>query len=301
MRFTKMHGLGNDYVYVNGFDEPVDDPHALARAVSDRHRGVGSDGLILLLPPEPGVGAHVRMRMFNVDGSEGEMCGNGVRCLCKLAYDHGVCRASPMRVQTGGGVVTLRYDLGADGRVDRVSVDMGEPVLASGLVPAVVDGVGGDEPVIEAELPGGAGASPAAWADAAGYDGRITAVSMGNPHGVLFCESVAGIDLPAVGPGLEHHAMFPRRANIHFVQVQGPDRLVIRHWERGSGATLACGTGACASVVAAALTGRSRRRVTAVLPGGELDIEWRDTDQHVVMTGPAVEVFRGAWPGRAGA
>lgn len=305
MRFVKMHGIGNDYVYVNGFDpanEQIEDPAALAPIISDRHFGVGGDGLILVLPPDDGVDADVRMRMFNNDGSESEMCGNGIRCVCKLAHDHGVTSANPMRVQTGRGVLTLHYTLDDEGKVDRVTVDMGEPILEAAKIPVEVPGLGPSDRVVAVPLPGlvqWPAELAADWIDACGFESKMTCVSMGNPHAVLYCNDVSGINLNSLGPTLEHHPMFPRRVNVHFVQVHGPNEVTVRHWERGSGPTLACGTGACAVCVAGVLTGRSARRITAHLPGGDLQLEWREADapggNHVYMTGPAVEVFRGEW------
>lgn len=292
MRFTKMHGLGNDYVYVNGFVETVADPATVARAVSDRHFGIGSDGLILILPPTSPALADCRMRMFNADGSEGEMCGNGIRCVAKYVFDHGLCRRSPLRVETGRGVLTLNLKTGTDGRVELVTVDMGEPVFELPRVPVDVERIVPTGRPHEYRLP-----PHGAW------DGSATAVfaSTGNPHAVLFVDDVEAVPLERVGPSLEHHPAFPRRANIHFAQVVSPRHLRMRTWERGSGITLACGTGASAVACCAALTGRSERSVRVRLPGGELMLEWRG-DNHVLMTGPATEVFSGEWfgPGLTG-
>ena len=280
MRFTKMHGTGNDYVYVDAAAEPVPDPTAVAKLVSDRHLGVGSDGLILICPPEAGSDAHVRMRMFNADGSEAEMCGNGIRCVAKYAHDHGLARRNPMRVQTGRGLLTVALDV-VDGRVSQVTVDMGEPILTVADVPADaahVERTGRDH---EYRL------------DVAGRPVDAVLVSMGNPHAVVFVPNVRTVDLEDLGPLVEHHPAFPNRINVHFVQVLHEDEVIVRTWERGSGVTLACGTGACAVAVAGALTGRTGRRVLAHLPGGDLVLEWLADDGHVYMTGPAVEVFRG--------
>ena len=285
MRFTKMHGIGNDYVYVDGFAERLADPPAVARAVSDRHVGIGSDGLILVLPPEPVAaagGADVRMRMFNADGSEAEMCGNGIRCVAKYAFDHGLTGSNPMRVQTGRGVLTLDLHL-AGGKVDRVTVNMGEPILALADIPVDAAHVTatGRSHVYRLEL---------------GDEGDpldATFVSMGNPHAVVFVPSHLRVDLDHLGPLVEHHAAFPRRVNAHFVQVLSRGEVVMRTWERGSGVTLACGTGACAVAVAGVLTGRTDRTVLAHLPGGDLSLDWREADNCVYMTGGATEVFRG--------
>ena len=275
--FVKMHGLGNDYVYVDGFSHRVDDPAALAVRVADRHFGIGGDGLILVLPPDDPGQAHARMRMFNADGSEAEMCGNGIRCVCKLVHDHRLGpqpTARPMRVQTGAGVLSLDYSLDDHGRVASVAVDMGRPDIEPAEVPV-------DEAKIDAEL---RGMSP-------------TFVSMGNPHAVLFVEDDRPLERVELGRRLEVHPAFPKRMNVHLVRVRDRSEVEVWHWERGSGATLACGTGACAVCVAGVLTGRTDRRITAHLPGGPLVLEWPDDDASVTMTGPAAEVFRGEWPG----
>jgi diaminopimelate epimerase len=288
MRFTKMHGLGNDYVYVDCVRGPAPhDPVALSRSISDRHFGVGSDGLILICPSER---ADARMRMFNADGSEGEMCGNGVRCVAKYLYDHGLARRNPLRIETGRGVLTLRVE--ADGgEVQCVTVDMGEPILEAERIPTTLPG----PRVVDHPLTPLAGRGP--WAEEFGLDPRVTCVSMGNPHAVLYCRDVAKVSLEGVGPALENAPAFPNRVNVQFVQVQTPREVTMRTWERGSGATLACGTGACAVAVAGVLTGRTQRRLTAHLPGGDLQLHWSEADGHVYMTGPAVEVFAGEWPG----
>ena len=279
--FTKLHGLGNDYVYIDGFAHDVPDPAALAVKIADRHFGVGGDGLILALPPEAGVDAHARMRMFNADGSEGEMCGNGIRCVCKLVHDHGLGAAPtarPMRIQTGNGVLSLDYTLDANDRVDQVTVDMGVPVLEFPAIPVDASKIDGD------------------------LDGFLF-VGMGNPHAVVFVNQHGddGADLarPERGATLERHAAFPNRINVHFVRVRSRTEVDVYHWERGSGATLACGTGACAVAVAGVRAGLTDRAITAHLPGGPLKLDWREggpDDNHVFMTGPAAEVFRGAWP-----
>jgi diaminopimelate epimerase len=298
MRFVKMHGLGNDYVYVNTFDQRVEDPAALARAVSDRHLGIGSDGLILVGPTSPdatdaeGQPAEVRMRMFNADGSEGQMCGNGIRCVAKLAHDDALATGNPMRVQTACGVLSLDYTLGSDRKVDRVTVDMGEPILEPAKVP--VDLTKLDKahyayeyqlPIIDRRRPQVVDKLPASF------------VSMGNPHAIIFHDHADQVDLPTIGPGLERLDAFPERINVHLVKVHNPTLAQVWHWERGSGTTLACGTGACAVVVAGVLSERLERQCTTRLPGGDLHIEWRESDNHVYMTGPAVEVFRGDWAG----
>jgi len=278
MKFTKMHGIGNDYVYVDGFSEVVEDPAGVAVRVSDRHFGVGSDGLILILPSTV---ADVRMRMFNVDGSEGEMCGNGIRCVAKYAWDNGLARSNPMRVETGRGVLALSLSVGADGRVGTVAVDMGEPILELESVP-VDDTQVRKVDHAEWEIP-----AHGAW-----EGGRGVFVSMGNPHLVSFVPDVKNVELEKVGPALERHPAFPRRMNVHFVQVVSDQEVVMRTWERGSGVTWACGTGACAVTVAGALTGRTGRKALVHLPGGDLQVEWKGNG-NVEMTGPATEVFRG--------
>jgi len=274
-----MHGLGNDYVYVNCFEERVGDAAALARAVSDRHRGIGGDGLILICPSQE---ADVRMEMYNTDGSRGQMCGNGIRCVAKYAYDHGLSRANPMRVETDAGVLTLELML-KDGKVSMVRVNMGRPRLRPADLPT---SLAADEMVDH-------------WMDVNGRRLPMTCVSMGNPHAVLFVRSLNDIDLVRDGRFLECHAIFPERCNIHFARVNSPDDVTMLTWERGSGATQACGTGASAVCVAGSLTGRTARRITAHLPGGDLRLDWNERDDCVYMTGPAEEVFTGEWPGDA--
>jgi diaminopimelate epimerase len=300
MRFVKMHGIGNDYVYVDAFASVIDDPPALARAVSVRQTGVGSDGLILVAPPSrPGV-ADVRMRMFNADGSESEMCGNGIRCVAKFAIDRGLADANPLRIETGRGTLEIRWSAGPDGRVATATVDMGEPILACGRIPAEIPGVRPEAEVIGHELPArflavaglGDGQRDDEW-DAAGLERRITLVSMGNPHLVVLCPDAARVPLADLGPALERHPWFPRRMNVHVVSPVGPDGFAMRTWERGSGITLACGTGASAVGVACVRLGLASgsRPMLVHLPGGDLEIEWNGGT--VRMTGPASEVFEG--------
>ena len=294
IQFTKMHGIGNDYVYVDATRSPIDDPVSLAPRIADRHTGIGGDGLILILPPEPGVEADVRMRMFNADGSESEMCGNGVRCVAKYAYDHGLTRSKPMRVQTGRGVLAIEYATNGNGRLTRATVDMGEPILQPARIPVMLT----DLPQVVNHPIRGLFHWPMGerWMEACALDARLTCVSMGNPHAVFYCRDVRKVPLEQVGPVIERHALFPRRTNVHFVQVHSGGEVTMRTWERGSGITLACGTGASAVCVAGVLTNRSARTITAHLPGGDLQLEWRESDNHVYMTGPAVEVFSGEWP-----
>ncbi|MFQ5412403.1 MAG: diaminopimelate epimerase [Phycisphaerae bacterium] len=291
MSFTKMHGLGNDYVYINCFDERLDglDIPELARAMSDRHWGVGSDGLILIAPPTEGVDAAVRMEMFNADGSRGEMCGNGIRCVAKYVVDQGLVSVIEgdtveLCVQTDRGVLALSV-MREGGVVTRVRVSMGAPILRPDDIPVTL---GGDR-CVGVALPC--------------YEGRyrMTCVSMGNPHAVVFVDSMDEIDLSEVGPRVERHALFPNRANLHVATVQTRREASMRSWERGSGLTRACGTGACAVLVAGVLEDRLDRAVMIHLPGGDLEIEWsaatdEDDESPVFMTGPAVEVFSGRWP-----
>jgi diaminopimelate epimerase len=277
MRFSKMHGLGNDYVYVSTFDQPApSDPSKLAIAVSDRHFGIGADGLILIMPSDR---ADARMRMFNADGSEGEMCGNGVRCVAKYIRDRGLVMKDRVTIETGRGVLTLDLEMAGDA-VRRVRVDMGTPILDPAAIPTLLEG----RPPIDATLRVG------------DREFAVTAVSTGNPHAVIYVDDVAAFPLETLGPRIEHHPAFPRRVNVHVVEVFEPGEVRMRTWERGSGITLACGTGACAVCVAGVLTGRSARRVLAHLPGGDLELEWHDDDAPVFMTGPATEVFSGEWP-----
>ena len=298
MRFIKMHGIGNDYVYVNGFAEKVADPAKTAIKIADRHFGVGGDGLIMVLPPDAGVKADVRMRMFNADGSESEMCGNGIRCVCKLAHDHGLAKANPMRIQTGRGVLTLRYTTDKAGKVEQITVDMGEPILEMAKIPVAIEGQPADARVVNAcsdAMKKEHAVLSEPWVKESGIDLHWTAVSMGNPHVTFYCKDVAKIPLERVGPVLEHDRRFPRRINVHFVQVHSSGEVTMRTWERGSGVTLACGTGASAVCVAGVLTGKTGRKILAHLPGGDLTLEWKESDGHLYMTGPATEVFQGEW------
>lgn len=277
MKFTKMHGAGNDYVYVNCFAEPVPrDIPATSIAVSDRHKGIGADGLILICPSEV---ADARMRMFNADGSESEMCGNGVRCVAKYVYDHGISRKDRLQIETGRGVLALDLET-SRGLVQRVRVNMGTPILESAKIPTTLPG----DPPIRQML------------SAAGRDFPVTCVSMGNPHCVTFVEQLNDDWVLRVGPEVERHPAFPRRVNAEFIQIVSPREFHMRVWERGSGETQACGTGACASAVAGVLAGLTERRVLAHLPGGDLELEWAESGE-VYLTGPAVEVFSGEWPG----
>lgn len=277
MKFTKMHGIGNDYVYVCTFDQkPPADPARFAVEVSDRHFGIGSDGLILIEPSEV---ADARMRMFNADGSESEMCGNGVRCVAKYIHDHGLARKPRVTVETGRGVLALDLEV-SGGKVRRVRVDMGPPILRGSDIPTRL---AGDPPIDVAVEVGGRTLA-------------VTALSMGNPHAVVYVDDVDDFPVEELGLQLEHLPAFPRRVNAHFVEVIAHDEVKVRTWERGSGITLACGTGACAVCVAGVLTGRTARAVLAHLPGGDLELEWPTAGAAVFMTGPATEVFTGEWP-----
>jgi diaminopimelate epimerase len=292
MRFTKMHGAGNDYVYVDCFREPVpDDPAETARQIADRHFGVGGDGMILICPSDV---ADARMRMFNADGSESEMCGNGIRCVAKFVHDHGISSKPTLKIETGAGVLAVDLEI-ADGRAERVRVDMGAPILEATKIPVAAALGGADKRVVNVPLDAHAKLPvDPQWATDCGLDPRMTCVSMGNPHVIIYCDNVAAVPLTTVGPILETLPIFPRRINVHFVEVHSPTEVTMRTWERGSGITLACGTGASAVCVAGVLTGKSARRVLAHLPGGDLELEWAEND-HVYMTGPAVEVFSGDW------
>ena len=275
MRFTKMHGIGNDYIFVDCFHETLAEaPETLAAKVSERHFGIGGDGLILILPSNV---ADARMRIFNADGSEAEMCGNGVRCVAKYVYERGIAKKNPLTIETGRGVLTLHLEV-KDDRVQSVTVDMGEPILDPARIPVRLNGT-----VIEYPI------------NVDGVDLAITCVSMGNPHCVIFRPEIDDLLVTQIGPKLERHPLFPNRTNVEFVQVLSPSEVRMRVWERGSGETLACGTGACAVCVAGVLAGRLDRKVLVHLLGGDLQIEWR-SDGHVFMTGPATEVFTGEWP-----
>ncbi|MDK2894840.1 MAG: diaminopimelate epimerase [Moorella sp. (in: firmicutes)] len=277
MHFVKMHGLGNDFVLVNALEEKLPgDLAELARRVCHRRFGIGADGLILVLPS---VRADLRMRIFNPDGSEPEMCGNGIRCFARYAYEAGLVRGPEIQVETLAGIIKPRLIL-KDGKVAGVRVDMGEPRLERSQIPMAGEG----SPVLDEPV------------TVAGTTWRGTCVSMGNPHCVFFVADVEEAPVTTVGPAVENHPLFPQRTNVEFIEVLNPGELKMRVWERGAGETMACGTGACAAAVAGALTGRSNREVTVHLAAGDLQIEWSKDNNHVYMTGPAVEVFRGDFP-----
>jgi diaminopimelate epimerase len=273
-----MHWIGNDYVYVNCFDVPFPkDPAELARRMSDRHFGIGGDGLILICPSDRGADAW--MRMYNADGSEAEMCGNGVRCVAKFVYDHGIKRTETLRIQTGRGVLPIDVET-AGGKVMRARVNMGQPILEGPQIPTKLAG----NPPLDVPL------------TTEGQTLQVTCVSMGNPHCVTYVASATDELVLGLGPKIERSAMFPRKTNVEFVEVLSGSEVRQRTWERGSGETLACGTGASAVCVAGVLTGRTERRIVNHLRGGDLELEWREADGCVYMTGPATEVFTGEWP-----
>lgn len=276
MRFTKMHGAGNDYVYINGFEETVADPTALAIALSNRQFGIGSDGLILILPSQA---ADLRMRMFNADGSESEMCGNGIRCVAKYAYDHRLVDKLDITVETAAGIRTLQLFAGSSGKIERVKVNMGRPRLTRGEIPMTG---APDDQAVNQQL------------QVLDRTFHFTAVSMGNPHCVIFVDNVAEFPLEKYGPALEKHPLFPNRTNVEFVEILSPKEVRQRTWERGAGETLACGTGASAVCVAGVLNGLTERRILNHLSGGDLELEWTE-EGHLDMTGPAVEVFTGEY------
>jgi len=273
MRFTKMHGTGNDYIYVDASKELIQDPSFLARKLSDRHFGVGSDGLVLILPSTV---ADFRMRMFNADGSESEMCGNASRCIGKYVYDKGLTDKTTILLETGGGIRQLELML-KDGIVETVCVDMGKPILDPASIPVSVYG----EQAVYVPVTVG------------GVVYEATCVSMGNPHAVLFTTGIDELDLLKLGPGFENNVLFPNRVNTEFVEIITSDHVKVRVWERGAGETLACGTGACAVLVAGVLRGCLQNKATVDLPGGSLTIEWRQDNQHVYLTGEAAFVYEG--------
>ncbi len=276
MKFTKMEGLGNDYIYVNCFQEKVEQPQKLAIQYSDRHFGIGSDGLILIMPSEV---ADFRMDMYNSDGSQAEMCGNGIRCVGKYVYDYGLTQKTQITVETLAGIKTLNLHV-ERGKVKLVTVDMGSPILQSSLIPVV-----SEKPEVVNE--------PITVAETV-Y--QVTCVSMGNPHAVVFVDNVKELPLETIGPKFEHHAWFPRRINTEFVEVLNPHEVNMRVWERGAGETLACGTGACASAVACILNHMTENEITLHLVGGDLRVQWDRDKNRIFMTGPATVVFDGEIP-----
>ena len=273
MKFTKMHGLGNDYVYVNCFEEKIDNPPAVARFVSDRHFGIGSDGLIMINPSKT---ADFEMEMYNADGSRGEMCGNGIRCVAKYVYDYGLTDKTQISVETLGGIKYLDLTV-EDGKVSLVKVDMGKPELEADLIPIISE----REQVIDEPI------------EVDGKEYHMTGVSMGNPHAVIYVDDVKGLDMEKIGPKFENHERFPKRINTEFVHCIDRQTVEMRVWERGAGETLACGTGACAVAVSSILNNLTDTQVTVKLLGGDLQIEWDREKDRVFMTGPATVVFDG--------
>jgi len=315
MKFTKMHGIGNDYVYVNCFEEEVKEPAKIATIISDRHFGVGSDGLILILPSKV---ADCRMRIFNADGSEAQMCGNGIRCVAKYVYDHKITQKNPLTVETLAGVKTIQL-FTTNGKVSSARVNMGKPRLMRSEIPMmgketqVIDEIltisvtahphlnlprqgGGIQGNNEYSPPpvGGVRGGGELLPISKGISFLITCVSMGNPHCVIFVDNFDKIDLPHYGVEIERYHSFPERTNVHFVQIHNSREVTMKTWERGSGITLACGTGASAVCVAGVLNKKTERKILAHLPGGDLELEWSE-DGNVYMTGPATEVFTGEW------
>ena len=274
LHFTKMEGLGNDYVYVNCFKEKVEHPSELAVRVSDRHFGIGSDGLILIKPSEV---ADFKMDMYNADGTQSEMCGNGIRCVGKYVYDHGLTRKTSLSIVSCGKIKYLELTV-EDGRVTKVRVNMGSPVLEAAEIPVVAS----QSPVVDTPIA------------VDGREYRMTCVSMGNPHAIVYVDEMIDDETMAkIGPLFEHHECFPRRVNTEFVKVLDRERVQMRVWERGTGETLACGTGACAVTVASILNGLTEDGITVELLGGNLEIFWNRKENVVYMTGPATTVFEG--------
>lgn len=273
MKFTKMHGCGNDYVYVNCFKEDVKNLGELAKKVSDRHCGIGSDGLILICPSDK---ADFRMRMFNADGSEGEMCGNGIRCVAKYVYDHHMTEKTGLSIETGAGIKYLELVV-EDGAVSQVKVDMGEPILKSSQIPVKTE----KERVIGEPM------------EVEGKEWNMTCVSMGNPHAVVLVPDTKAFEIEKYGPAFENNEIFPKRTNTEFVQLLSRNEINMRVWERGSGETLACGTGTCASVMACILNGETDNEVLVHLLGGDLTVKYDERTNHIFMTGPAATVYEG--------
>lgn len=279
LKFTKMHGAGNDYVYVNCFQEQLPGPAPeIARLVADRHKGIGGDGLILICPSEV---ADARMEMYNADGSRAEMCGNGIRCVAKFVYDHKIKQSETLDIETDNGILKVQLET-SNGIAHRVQVDLGEPILAGTKIPTTID----SSQVVNQVLSAG------------GREFEFTAVSMGNPHCVIFVDQLSDELVHTFGPLIENHQLFPNRVNVEFVQVHHRNEVTQRTWERGSGETLACGTGAGAVCVAGVLTGRTDRTILNHLLGGDLELVWQESDNHVYKTGPAAEVFSGIWTGK---
>ena len=279
IKFTKMHGTGNDYIYINAISQTVKRPSKLSITMSDRHYGIGADGLILIQKARTR-GADFRMRMFNADGSEAEMCGNGIRCFGKYVYDHGLTDKKELAIETLAGLKILQLNI-RNHRVTGVTVDMGEPILRRDKIPML-----GKPGIVDREV--------LQLLDGTHFE--INALSMGNPHVVIFVEDAENFPVEKYGPVIENHDSFPQRTNVEFVQVVNSGEIIQRTWERGSGETMACGTGASAATVASILTEQTERSLTVHLRGGDLTTSWKEEDNHVHLTGPAVEVFEGIWP-----
>ena len=273
MKFTKMHGIGNDYVYVNCFEESIKNPAEVSKFVSDRHFGIGSDGLILI---SPSAKADFRMNIYNADGSQAERCGNGIRCVAKYVYDYGLTDKTEISVETLAGIKYLRLQV-ENGKVASVEVNMGAPILEPKEIPVAVE----ESPVVNVPV------------EVKGKIYHMTCVSMGNPHAIIFMNNVKDLDIAAIGPYFENHTVFPKRTNTEFVEVLDRNTVNMRVWERGSDETLACGTGACATTVACILNDKTENEVTVHLLGGDLKIRWDREANQVYMTGPATVVFDG--------
>ena len=296
IKFTKMQGTGNDYVYINCFNEMIKQPEILVAMISDRHKGIGSDGLVLILPSET---CDFRMRMFNPDGSESPMCGNASRCVGKYVYDNGLTSKTRISLETSAGIKYLQLFVDSEVTVEKVRVDMGEPILNASSIPVSLP----EKQVVNYTMDFGVEQSlktcnqkPASTESLMDYSSEqyaITCVSMGNPHTVIFTKDIDRLQLEKTGKKIEHFRLFPERTNVEFVEVISQDKAKVRVWERGTGETQACGTGACAVLVAGVLTAQLQRNAIISLPGGELEIEWNANDNHVYMTGEAVTVFEG--------
>ena len=273
LEFTKMHGAGNDYIYINGFTQHIENPADIAIKLSDRHFGIGSDGIVIIHPSKI---ADFRMQMLNSDGSEAEMCGNASRCVGKYVFDSGLTNKKEIKLETKAGIKHISL-LEGNETVRNVTVDMGEPILDPALIPVNID----IKPVLNYPI------------DIDGKIWKISCISMGNPHAVIFTEGIKDMDLAVIGPKFEKHSIFPKKTNTEFIEIVNRETLNMRVWERGAGETLACGTGACASAVAAVLNNYCDRNITIHLLGGDLHIEWRESNNHVYMTGEAVTVFKG--------
>ena len=274
MYFTKMQGLGNDYIYVNGITEHIREPEKLARRLSDRHFGIGADGLILIQSSDK---ADFRMEIYNADGSRAEMCGNGIRCVAKYVYDRGLTAKKELTIETSAGIRRLWMETDKEDKISQVTVDMGYPVFQADKIPIISEYTRVvQEPITIHHM-----------------EYRMTGVSMGNPHAVVWVNSVKGLDLARIGPEFEYHGRFPKRVNVEFAQVVDKEHISVRVWERGAGETLACGTGACAVAVAGVLNDLTERHVTIKLIGGELSVLWDEADGKIYMTGPAVTVYDG--------